>query len=165
MNENIKFKAWDIQDKVMSDVLLVDFVHDMADLSEGKIEMSLSRLKLLQYMELEDCLGRRYCDDDYVLYKNEVYQLSKGDYAFELEGFYKPSQDNPSDFFSEGAYTDGEIVGNVYEGIWKKFSMEDLQSMTFINANGEIILTVDYSSSVEQFSTDGVYEIGKKGED
>ena len=70
---------------------------------------------IMQYIELIDKNGNQYCQDDIVLYKDQNYRLIKGKYMFELFSFYDPSQDIPCDFFSEGAYKKGEIIGNIYE--------------------------------------------------
>lgn len=73
--------------------------------------------KYMQYMDLSDKNNKRYCQDDLVKYGKNIYRLVKGSYKFELVGFYDSYQENPHDFFSEGAYCDGEIVGNIYENV------------------------------------------------
>lgn len=71
--------------------------------------------KVMQYTDLRDKNKKRYCQDDLVLFEGEVYRLIKGSYMFELQGFVDNRQDIPEDFFSERAYEQGEIIGNIYE--------------------------------------------------
>ncbi|WP_430534439.1 YopX family protein [Listeria rocourtiae] len=70
---------------------------------------------LMQYTGLKDKNKQKYCQDDIVRYKGKHYRLIKGTYKFELLGFKEPLQDDPYDFFSEGAFMQGEIVGNIHE--------------------------------------------------
>jgi len=69
----------------------------------------------LQFTGLKDKNGVTYCQNDIVRYKNNNYRLMKGSYKFELLGFNESSQDDPSDFFSEKAYLESDIIGNIYE--------------------------------------------------
>lgn len=72
-------------------------------------------IELMQYTALHDKNKRTYCQNDIVRYKGKNYRLIKGTYKFELLGFKEPLQDDQSDFFSEGAYLESEIVGNIHE--------------------------------------------------
>ncbi|WP_278529589.1 YopX family protein [Enterococcus asini] len=69
---------------------------------------------LMQYTGLYDVNGKQYCQDDLVKWNGNIYRLIHGTYAFELYGFYYQMQDDPWDYFSEGAYLEGEIIGNIY---------------------------------------------------
>jgi len=115
----IKFKAWDILNKNMHEVHRINFSERItvdSKLFENDTRfLTLENAILLQYTELKDKNGKTYCQDDWVKYKNNIYRLLRGSYGFCLNGFYEPYQDNPSDFFAEGAYLEGEIVGNIYE--------------------------------------------------
>lgn len=72
-------------------------------------------IELMQYTGLFDVNGNQYCQDDLVKWNGEVYRLMLGTYGFELDGFYYQKQYDPYDFFSEGAYLEGEVIGNIYE--------------------------------------------------
>lgn len=120
---DLAFRAWDICDKKMHTLLVIDWLNRLVDLDSGKVERSFDNVKLMQYMDLKDKNGRIYCQDDLVLYKGKIYRLIKGTYMFELSGFFETSQDIQGDFFSEGAYQDGEIVSNIYE--FKKEQLDD----------------------------------------
>lgn len=63
---------------------------------------------------LRDKNGVVYCDGDEVLYGENLYNLCFNEYRFELQDFWLSYQDDPSDFFSEKAYINGEIIGNIH---------------------------------------------------
>ena len=107
MNREIKFRAWLPEFKKMET--------DLFGLRSDGMTSFNSNAILQQFTDLKDSNGKTYCQDDIVLYEGKNYRLIRGAYKFELVGFYSSSQDEPSDFFSEGAYTLAEIVGNIYE--------------------------------------------------
>lgn len=117
----IKFRAWDKRMKVMIDVAVLHFAKD------GKVNgieywetpydlkaYHARNIELMQYTGLYDVNGNQYCQDDLVKWNDNIYRLIRGTYAFELYGFYRQRQDEPYDYFSEGAYLEGEIIGNIY---------------------------------------------------
>lgn len=125
------FRAWDESNKIMhydfqfiksgnegNDWII--FTSDKQDLKSNPHPFDnhyfQKQLRIMQYTDLKDITGKnKYCQDDIVRYKNKNYRLIKGTYMFELVGFNESSQDTPSDFFSERAYMNAEIVGNIYE--------------------------------------------------
>lgn len=72
-------------------------------------------MEWMQFTGLKDKNGNTYCADDIVRYEGRKYRLIQGNYSFELVGFWEASQDNPSDFFSENAFLESEIIGNIHE--------------------------------------------------
>lgn len=74
-----------------------------------------SNVILLQFTWLQDKNWKTYCQDDIVCHNGRNYRLILWTYKFELSWFYDTSQDEPWDFFSEDAYREAEIIGNIYE--------------------------------------------------
>jgi len=110
----IKFRAWNGNNMVdlykATPLALVEGFN-----IDGLFIPFHSDYKLMQFIGIKDKNGVEYCQEDIVKYKDKNYRLIKGSYMFELVGFYESSQDNPFDFFSEGAYLNAEIIGNIYE--------------------------------------------------
>jgi len=111
-NREIKFRAW--KDGMLSGFVILG-TNQIAFTYLDKLEKIVNDVKLMQYTGLKDKNGVEYCQDDIVKYKDKNYRLIKGSYMFELVGFYETSQDIPSDFFSEKAYLNAEVIGNIYE--------------------------------------------------
>lgn len=131
----IKFRAWDPLNKIM----ITSFYRSYAHTERGRFSYGLRTVNdneikamayvnslesliyehshdliLMQYTGLYDLNGKQYCQDDLVKWNGNIYRLIHGTYAFELYGFYYQMQDDPWDYFSEGAYLEGEIIGNIY---------------------------------------------------
>lgn len=116
-----KFRAWDKLTDTIQDVLDINFLEKTVTVSQKGIVWykhdnlrSFEDLILMQYTGLYDVNGNQYCQDDLVKWNDNIYRLIRGTYAFELYGFYRQRQDEPYDYFSEGAYLEGEIIGNIY---------------------------------------------------
>jgi len=103
-----KFRFWN---KIVGRMTLKSYT--LQEICDSEINFNL--LNIMQYVDLKDKHGIEYCQDDIVKYRNKFYRLIKGNYQFELVGFSESSQCTPSDFFSEDAFKEGEIVGNIYE--------------------------------------------------
>ncbi|KGL45045.1 hypothetical protein EP56_05665 [Listeriaceae bacterium FSL A5-0209] len=112
MSHEIEFRAWDVNDKFMLRWLALV---GQFNLNNVLFRPARFDLIVMQYTELKDKNKQKYCQDDIVRYKGKNYRLIKGTYKFELLGFKEPLQDDQHDFFSEGAYLQGEIVGNIHE--------------------------------------------------
>lgn len=69
---------------------------------------------LLPSCDLTDKCGTYYMEGSIVLYKTDLYVVRFDKYMFLLEGFYNVRQDTPWDFFSEHAYKEGQIIGNIH---------------------------------------------------
>lgn len=117
-----KFRAWDKNDEVMrgwKELILTKDKNDMFYMIGYEENEALTSFdheqELMQATGLQDKNGKTYYEGDLVKWDDEIFQVKFDKYQFVLEGFYEPRQDVPYDFFSEGAYKDAEIVGNIYE--------------------------------------------------
>lgn len=113
-----KFKAWDSYYEKMVEVLGIDFEYKVAYVKPkdgDSYEVHFDNLQFLQSTMLKDKNKKTYSHNDLVKWNGKIYRLILGTYQFVLMGFNESYQDDPSDFFSEGAYLDAEIVGNIYE--------------------------------------------------
>ncbi|MBC9722238.1 MAG: DNA-packaging protein [Lactobacillus sp.] len=118
----VKFRAWDKKDKVMWSVASLRFYEDGIVFSvdywgSQQLPKTLDAedVVLMQSTGLQDKNGKTYYEGDLVKWDDEIFQVKFDRYQFVLEWFYEPRQDAPYDFFSEGAYKDAEIIGNIYE--------------------------------------------------
>ena len=112
-----KLRAWHKPSKTMREVESIDFKNQTVDLEGGEIEQYFEDVILMQATGLQDKHGKTYYECDLVKWDDEIFQVKFDKYQFVLEGFYEPRQDVPYDFFSEQAYRDAEIIGNIYENI------------------------------------------------
>ena len=110
-----KFRAWDKTTKSMREVSYIYFDGKAIGLKDIETDRYIRDVVLMQFTGLQDKNGKTYYEGDLVRFDEEVFQVKFDKYQFLLEGFYEPRQDVPHDFFSEGAYRDAEIIGNIYE--------------------------------------------------
>ena len=114
----IKFRAWDIQTESMRDVLVIDWVNELIDLSSGIIERRPHEVILMQYTGLEDKNGVEICEGDIVetVYNGEVfagvvvYDLSEVDFKV-TDGKEKYGRN----FQYLAGNDENEVIGNIYE--------------------------------------------------
>ena len=114
----IKFRAWDIQTESMRDVLVIDWVNELIDLSSGIIERRPHEVILMQYTGLKDKNGVEICEGDIVetVYNGEVfagvvvYDLSEVDFKV-TDGKEKYGRN----FQYLAGNDENEVIGNRYE--------------------------------------------------
>lgn len=117
-----KFRVWDKKEKFMWVVAALRFYEegnlfaiDYWGVQQYPETLDAEDVVLMQTTGLQDKNGKTYYEGDLVKWDNEIFQVKFDKYQFVLEGFYEPRQDVPYDFFSEGAYKEAEIIGNIYE--------------------------------------------------
>lgn len=112
-----KFRAWDKNLKVMLDVQIIDWIGETVGLDAigGVLETSMEDVELMQSTGLKDKKGVEIFEGDIVKFQDELYQNEFKSYRFKAKDFWLNYQDVPDDFFSEYAYKQCEVVGNVHE--------------------------------------------------
>ena len=114
----IKYRAWDIHTESMRDVLVIDWVNELIDLSSGIIERRPHEVILMQYTGLKDKNGVEICEGDIVetVYNGEVfagvvvYDLSEVDFKV-TDGKEKYGRN----FQYLAGNDENEVIGNIYE--------------------------------------------------
>ena len=107
----IKFRAWDIQTESMRDVLVIDWVNELIDLSGGIIERRPHEVELMQYTGLVDKHGFEIHEGDIVRYfRNELAVIVYRNGGVDIRSLSwrdcEPLQRRLGEI---------EVIGNVYE--------------------------------------------------
>lgn len=107
----IKFRAWDIQTESMRDVLVIDWVNELIDLSSGIIERRPHEVILMQYTGLKDKNGVEIYEGDIVRYfRNELAVIVYRDGGVDIRslswGDCEPLQRRLGEI---------EVIGNIYQ--------------------------------------------------
>ena len=116
--EGINFRAWDIKTESMRDVLVIDWVNELIDLSSGIIERRPHEVILMQYTGLKDKNGVEICEGDIVetVYNGEVFA---GVVVYDLSEVDFKVTDGKEKYGRNFQYLTGndenEVLGNIYE--------------------------------------------------
>jgi|AntAceMinimDraft_16_1070373.scaffolds.fasta_scaffold229025_2 uncharacterized phage protein (TIGR01671 family) len=104
MNREIKFRAWDKEEKKMNYFDLMDLWHDMAD---GNCDD-----EVMQFTGLHDKNGKEIYEGDIVDYAGlKPIEIIWKDNGFKSKMF----ESEPIHLMQEGLSAFAEIIGNIYE--------------------------------------------------
>lgn len=116
-----KFKVWDKKRSEMINLIAINFHKyiQMDDLTcsceDGPITRNFQDVVLMQSTGLRDKNGVEIFEGDIVKFRDELHQIEFKSYRFKAKDFWMTYQDVPDDFFSEVAYKQCEVIGNVHE--------------------------------------------------
>ena len=108
----IKFRAWDKEQKRMFDVYGINTDHiaeDSYDSSDNSIHPRKTCI-LMQYTGLKDRNGKEIYEGDIILFSLNTGEKVKDTIVFEMGGFRTDKRNFPLTF-----YWSIEVIGNIYE--------------------------------------------------
>ena len=118
----IKYRAWDIQTESMRDVLVIDWVNELIDLSGGIIERRPHEVVLMQFTGLEDKKGMAVCECDVVIIENHPFEKKDdSDVGIKIEGMYAIHWNEEDLTWCAGNWLLSKVksyvrvIGNIYE--------------------------------------------------
>ena len=112
----LKFRAWDIDNKTWTFVTLGDLVCG-ACTNDGDKSLSGGSQTWEQYTRLKDKNGTEIYEGDIVRYGDNIGRVyyDNDTACFNVSGFYNGHQDYPTLAFSECGNVTMEVVGNIHE--------------------------------------------------
>lgn len=108
-----KFIAFLKDTKKIADIAMIFF--DGVIKTENNDFYQFEDIILMQSTGLHDKNGVEIFEGDIVKFQDELYQIEFKSYRFEAKNFWLNYQDVPDDFFSEDAYKQCEVIGNVHQ--------------------------------------------------
>lgn len=117
-----KFKAWDIQTGSTRDVLVIDWVNELIDLSGGIIERRPHEVKIMQYTGAKDKRGLEIYQGYLVIIENHPFQKKDdSDVGIQIEGTYVIKWNEDDLTWCAGNWILSKVkkyvrvIGNIYE--------------------------------------------------
>lgn len=109
-----KFRTYLKDIKQIVDVDTIFFKNRVVKVSNNEFH-HFDDLILMQSTGLYDKNSVEIFQGDIVKLQDELHLIKFEKYRFEADGFWMNWQDDPGDFFSEDAYKQCEVVGNIHQ--------------------------------------------------
>lgn len=111
----IKYRAWDIQTESMRDVLVLDWVNELIDLSGGIIERRPHEVKIMQYTGLKDKNGVEIYEGDVLFHPLQGRRKVFYPYSETVASYGLRNIDNGFGSTLQDSHAVWEVIGNIYQ--------------------------------------------------
>ena len=111
----IKFRAWDIQTESMRDVLVIDWVNELIDLSGGIIERRPYEAILMQSTGLVDKHGVEIYEGDVLFHLLQGRRKVFYPYSETVASYGLRNIDNGFGSTLQDSHAVWEVIGNIYQ--------------------------------------------------